>query len=138
MENLNRLRMEASQLEKRRESFRRELDGMIHKLKVLWEFLDVSQGEREKFKAIAENYTQKSVDTVAAELKRCKAKKQENIKSFIEKLRARLVAQWDKIHKSQEERDRFEFFRSQTYTEDLYQLHELELQECERFYEDNR
>lgn len=138
VENLNRLRAEVSQLEKQREPYYRKLIDMISKLKVMWVILDVPQDTRERWLAIATKCKQSSVEAVEAELKRCEAKKAENMKTFIQKLRDMLTAQWDKIHKSQEERNRFELFRSQMYTEDLYQMHELELKKCERFYEDNR
>lgn len=139
-EHLNRLRNEVAQLEKQRETHRRDLEGMMEKLLVLWDYLGdlVTAANRTQIRDAAQECKQSSVDAVSSELKRCKKLKQDNIKKFIDEIRVKLVAQWDKIHKSQIERDRFVYFYSQTYTEDLFELHKMELDESERFYEENR
>lgn len=111
---------------------------MLQKLEILWDCLDTPTSIRSKYRAIAKQCKISSVTELNRELKLCKVAKQENLKLFIDKLRSKLVEQWDKIYKSQEERDSFEFFRSDTYTEDLLQLHEMELEECTRFYNQNK
>lgn len=136
--NLEYLNEELSILQKRRETIQRECNEMLDKLEILWECLDVPQPSRNKFRHMGEVARQTSLDLIAGELKRCKIIKQENVKLFVEKLREQLVEWWDKIKKSDAERARFTYFNSQVYTEDLLDLHEMELADTKKFYEENR
>lgn len=111
---------------------------MLDKLELLWDCLDVSSSMRSRYRYLATIYKQSSLDEIENELKRCKAMKRENIKLFVDKLRVQIVDVWDKIHRSENERNKFTYFKSEVYTEDLLDLHEMELQECKAFYETNR
>lgn len=87
---------------------------------------------------MAETVSQSSLEHITTELKRCKAIKQENVKMFVDKLRSQIVDWWDKLQKSESERNRFTYFHSQVYNEDLLELHEMELMDMKNFYEENR
>lgn len=110
---------------------------MIGKLEPLWKCLGMPE-QITKFRNLATIYKQSSLEEIENELKRCKALKQENIKLFVDKLRIQIVAAWDKIYRSESERNKFTYFQSDVYTEDLLELHEMELEECNNFYEANR
>lgn len=75
---------------------------------------------------------------LSIELQECKRLKAECDKYFIKRLRIQLIEQWDKMHKSQKDREKFEFLHSDMYTEYLLQLHEMELKDCTRFYDENK
>lgn len=138
MAHLNYLRDEFKSLRHERDSIKRECENMLNKLETLWDCLDVSSPMRSKFRNLATIYKQSSLEDIKQEFKRCKMLKQENVKLFVERLRVQIVAAWDKIHRSESERNKFTYFQSEVYTEDLLELHEMELQECKNFYETNR
>ena len=54
--------------------------------------------------------------------------KTERIGQFIHATRMELVDYWDKCHYSQEERDKFDPFYADEFTEELLQKHEAEVQ----------
>lgn len=136
--NIEFLASKRDQLKREKENIKNDCEQMLQKLEVLWDCLDAPSSSRAMYRGYAAECTVKSVKQLNGQLRVCKAMKQENMKLFIEKLRAKLVEQWDKVYKSQEERDRLEIMRNDTYNEDLLQLHELELEECIRFYNDNK
>lgn len=138
MANIRYLQNERDRYKKDKEKIKQECDQLLQKLEVLWDCLDAPVEVRSNIRKIAAELKLSSVSELNRELKICKVAKQENLKYFIEKLRIKLIEQWDKIYKSQEERDKFEFLRSDTYTDDLLQLHEMELDECTKFYNDNK
>lgn len=137
-ENIEFLESKRDQFRREKDNIKNECEQMLQKLEVLWDCLDAPSSSRAMYRGYAAECTVKSVKQLSGQLRVCKAMKQENMKLFIEKLRAKLVEQWDKIHKSQKERDRLEIMRNDTYNEDLLQLHELELEECIRFYNENK
>lgn len=138
MENVKTLQDERDRYQKEKEEIRRECEKLLQKLEILWDCLDAPLETRSKWRKTAAEFKVSSIAELNHELKICKSAKQENLKYLIEKLRIKLIEQWDKIYKSQKERNKFEFLRSDTYTEDLLQLHEMELEECTRFYNDNK
>lgn len=138
MENIKILQDERDRYQKEKEDIKRECEQLLQKLEVLWDCLDAPLEVRSNYRKIAAEFKVLSINALNHELKVCKSAKQGNLKYLIEKLRIKLIEQWDKIYKSQEERKNFEFLRSETYTEDLLQLHEMELEECIRFYNDNK
>lgn len=138
MANLKSLREELKSWRQQRDSIKHDCKHMLDKLESLWDCLEVASPMRSKYRNLASVYRQSSLDEIGNELKRCKNLKQENIKLFVDKLRLQIVAAWDKIHRSEAERNKFTYFASEVYTEDLLELHEMELQECKHFYETNR
>lgn len=135
---MNLLHEQLSDLQHKREEIKRESNQMIEKLDLLWDFLEVPAAVRTNFRNMAETCKPSSVELIKDELKRCKQIRQENIKLFVDKLRIQIIAQWDKVYKSEEERKRFKYMECSVYTDDLLDLHELELNNCKQYYEDNR
>lgn len=129
---------ELTVLQKRRDSILNDCKQRLSKLELLWDCLEVPMASRVKFRNMAERVSQSSLEQITAELKRCKTLKQENIKLFVDKLRIQITEWWDKVQRSEAERARFTYFNSQMYTEDLLELHEMELMTLKNFYEENR
>lgn len=139
LHNIARLKSEVAHLEKQRESIKIECEHLIDKLELLWECLDALTSARTFYRDMAMKYTQESLEQITEEFKRCKKLKQEHIKEVIFKMREKIVHQWNKIYKSESERQQFnEYFESTLYNDDLLKLHEMEYEECKRFYEDNK
>lgn len=126
------------QYEKERNDLKQQCHQMLDKLEGLWDCLDAPADTRSYYRNVAADGKKSSKNELENELKICKSLRQKHIKKFIEKTRIQLNEVWDKIYKSPEERGRFEFLHSDTYTEDLLTLHEMELEECTRFYNDNK
>jgi protein regulator of cytokinesis 1 len=63
--------------------------------------------------------------------------KSERIGHFVASTRIELQEFWDKCYYSREERDKFEPFYSQDYTEDLLDKHEAEVEAIKTYYLDN-
>lgn len=72
------------------------------------------------------------------ELKRCEALKRANIEKFVLQLRQELLSWWDRCYYSQEQKDAFSAFRYTDFSEDVLDLHELEVNKLRTFYEKNR
>uniref|UniRef100_A0A1A9X4E5 Protein regulator of cytokinesis 1 n=1 Tax=Glossina brevipalpis TaxID=37001 RepID=A0A1A9X4E5_9MUSC len=113
------------------------IDDMREKLETLWNYLNTSLNTRIKFRLYTE-YNRSTYDALYNELQRCEAVKRENINIYLRQLRAEIHKWWDKTLKSEKQRNRFLNFRSSCYTDDLLQLHELELEDLKFFYESNR
>jgi protein regulator of cytokinesis 1 len=71
------------------------------------------------------------------ELKRCEELKRQNIKCFVEEIRKELNQWWDKCLISEEQRLQFRPYSSECFTEDLLELHELEVQKFRSYFEQN-
>jgi len=72
------------------------------------------------------------------ELKRCEALKAANIAVFVQGLRAELEDWWNKCFYSTEQRQQFAAYFSEDFTEDLLDIHEVEVNNLRQFYEENR
>lgn len=132
------LREQLNELRRKHEEIKRECNQMIEKLDLLWDFLEVPPAVRTKFRGFGEMCKPSSVELIKDELNRCKQIKQENIKLFVDKMRVQIIAQWDIIYKSEADRKKFKYMESSLYTDDLLDLHELELNNCKQYYEENR
>lgn len=139
MENIERLKSEVAYYEKQRESIKLECDHLIDKLELLWDVLDCPPSISEHYRNIGRKYTQKSIEILKEEFKNCKESRQQNIKKIILNMRERIVHQWDIIYRSERDRQKFqEYFESTLYNDDLMTLHEMEYEECKRFYDENK
>lgn len=125
-------------LKKKRNELKTECEQLLEKLDVLWEGLGCPNYFREKYSNIAKQFTQSAVDLLTEEFKRCKAVRQQKMKEYVEKIRVQIVNMWDKCYKSQQERDQFRMMNSDAYNDDLLTLHEIELEECKRFFNENK
>lgn len=81
---------------------------------------------------------QATYDKLKQELSRCEGEKRRHIKVFVDRIRQEILAMWNQLLKSDEEREQFGAFTSECFNEDLLQLHELELESLKDAYEENR
>ncbi|CAG9771733.1 unnamed protein product [Ceutorhynchus assimilis] len=75
--------------------------------------------------------------SVKIDVKRCEELRKANIKKFVDKLRDQLQTIWTTGHCSDADKKTFRYFYDDFYTEDLLDLHELEIQKWKKYYEDN-
>lgn len=80
---------------------------------------------------------QTTFDKYFQEIERCETEKRQNIKLFIDKVRAEIINWWEKTAKSDTEKSRFTNFTSDCYTEELLILHEMELDDLKQYYSEN-
>jgi protein regulator of cytokinesis 1 len=113
-----------------------QIEDMRKRLTQLWKYLDVPESHQKKFDAFTD-ITQTTYDELHFEVKRCEQIKKENIRVFIEKVRLEIEHYWNLCLKSDTERARFRSFTSNTYNEDVLELHEDELRDLKMFYENN-
>ncbi|GJQ79822.1 hypothetical protein Trydic_g23287 [Trypoxylus dichotomus] len=104
----------------------------------LWEKLDEDLKVKNEF---LEKHVGNSLATLEAfrqEVKRCEHLKKANIEKFIKTMRQELMSYWDKCHFSAAERESFEYFNDNLYTEDLLMFHEIEVDKMKKYYETNK
>lgn len=104
----------------------------------LWERLHISGVHREAFLNAHPGYSIPTINALKKELKRCEALKRANIEKFVLELREEVLSWWDRCHFSQNERDKFSAFRYAEFTEDVLELHEMEVVKLRNYYEGHR
>lgn len=135
--NMTKLRDFRDQLKAKVEETKERVEKMKEDLLVLWKYLD----EPETYNSFLEKYPgycAATVNALNAEIKRCKEKKKENICKYVMQLRFELVNLWDLCKYCEAERNSFAAFHSNTFTENLLTLHEIEVEKMQKFYNDNR
>uniref|UniRef100_T1GEK7 Protein regulator of cytokinesis 1 n=1 Tax=Megaselia scalaris TaxID=36166 RepID=T1GEK7_MEGSC len=118
------------------EEMRQSIDRMREKLYALWNRLEVDAETRNRFSKYYD-YTQTTYIRLYEELERCENLKRQNIRRFVDQIREEIVVWWDKTLKSDRERSRFTNFTSDCYTDDLLALHEMELEDLKKHYNEN-
>lgn len=71
------------------------------------------------------------------EVERCETLKKENIKQFIEKLRAELTDLWDRCHFGERQRRQCHVYYNNECNEDIMDLLDIEVDNAKKFYNDN-
>lgn len=71
------------------------------------------------------------------EVERCETLKKENIKQFIEKLRAELTDLWDRCHFGERQRKQCHVYYNNECNEDIMDLLDIEVDNAKKFYNDN-
>ncbi|XP_011877300.1 PREDICTED: protein regulator of cytokinesis 1-like isoform X2 [Vollenhovia emeryi] len=114
------------------------VERMKEDLMALWKYLDEPVDVCQSFLEKHSGYSTSTVSAFSAEIKRCKEKRKENISKYVKQVRYELLDLWDQCKYCEEERTTFAPFYSNTFTEDLLTLHELEVERLRKFYNDNR
>ncbi|XP_063216139.1 protein regulator of cytokinesis 1-like isoform X1 [Bacillus rossius redtenbacheri] len=107
------------------------------KLTELWDRLSQGIEYREKFLSSVRGCGMSTVDKLKSELTRLEEIKRQNIKKFVEYARRDLEEWWQKCHLSEQQKLSFIPYHSDCYTEDLLELHELEVQKLKYFHQSN-
>ncbi|XP_044260499.1 protein regulator of cytokinesis 1-like [Tribolium madens] len=125
------------QLVTRLSSVKEEIGELRSKIDDLWKKLEIDMVERDIFLQNNTGHSLKTLDALKIELNRLEEMKKANLRNFIEKQRAELVELWDKCHCTQEQRDVFTFYHSECFNEDLFELHDREIEKWKRYYEEH-
>ncbi|KAH8255558.1 hypothetical protein KR038_006070, partial [Drosophila bunnanda] len=115
-----------------------QIDTMRQKIEVLWTRLPDTDESAKRRVRDAKAYTQGTFDVLLKELLRCQAIRSKNMRTYIEQLRAEIKVWWDLTLKSPEERRLFTAYFADSDSEDILELHELELDGLKDFYKSNK
>ncbi|XP_060519732.1 protein regulator of cytokinesis 1-like isoform X2 [Cylas formicarius] len=137
-ENMQNLEYFHNSLKELLKSTDEEVAHLRLRIEELWRMLEIDMIDQDEFRT---HYTGRSLDTLKAlrlEVKRCEELRKANLKVFVDKLRDDLKEIWEKCHCSSEERGNFHYLNSDCYTEDLLELHDLEICKWRSYYEENK
>lgn len=134
--NMASLKDLEEKLEAQLRSAKEEVEDKKRQLLSLWETLDEPNDFCEGFFKNYPRYGQATVKAINAEIARCKER--ERIAECVKKVREELVNLWDLCKYGESQRKAFIAFYSRTYTENLLQLHELEVEKVGKYYQTNK
>ncbi|XP_008195217.1 protein regulator of cytokinesis 1 isoform X1 [Tribolium castaneum] len=134
---MEQLRQFHDQLVKRLADVTEEVEELRSRIDDLWKKLEVDLVERDDFRARHVGHSLKTLEALKDELNRLKAMKKAKLPSFILKQRDELEEWWEKCHCTQTQRDDFTFYYSDCFTEDLFDIHEREIQKWKNYYDGN-
>ncbi|XP_017037280.1 protein regulator of cytokinesis 1-like [Drosophila kikkawai] len=137
-EVLTQLRLMQKEYAHQVEELHEHIDTMRKKIEVLWTRLPETEDFFKRRVREAMAYTQGTYDVLLEELQRCQAIRTGNLKTYIGRLRAEIKVWWDLTLKSPEERKLFTSYFTDTESEDILELHEMELDGLKDFYSRNK
>ncbi|XP_017002312.3 protein regulator of cytokinesis 1 [Drosophila takahashii] len=137
-ESFKRLLLMQKSLAEQVKELRQRIDEMRGKIELLWQRLKLQDEYAMRRVRESTAYDQRTFDILREELQRCQALRRQNLKTFIEQLRLEIQEYWDLTLKSQQERRRFTGYFCDYHSEELLELHEMELEQLKNFYNSNR
>ncbi|XP_016923156.2 protein regulator of cytokinesis 1 [Drosophila suzukii] len=114
------------------------IDEMRAKIELLWQRLKLTDEYAMGRVRKSTSYDQRTFDILREELERCQALRRQNLKTFIEQLRVEIHEWWNFTLKSPQERRRFTGYYCDNPSEEVLELHEMELDHLKEFYNSNR
>ncbi|XP_066156352.1 protein regulator of cytokinesis 1-like isoform X1 [Euwallacea fornicatus] len=135
--NMEKLELFSKQMMEIKKSTEEQISQFRARIEELWKMLEVDLRDQDEFRSRCSGSSLQTLEVLRQEVKRCEKIKKANIEQFVVKLRDQLQNIWRKCHCSQEEQNSFQYFEDDCYTEDLMDLHELEIEKWERYYEQN-
>ncbi|PSN56226.1 hypothetical protein C0J52_00398 [Blattella germanica] len=136
-ENMAMLRKLHQRLQAQLEDATAEAAELREKLSGLWERLHEDFAVRDSFLKANKGHSTSTINALKKELRRCEELKRQNIQKFVQEIRRELVHWWDRCFVHCDERALFLPYSSECYTEDLLDLHELEVRKYRDFYQEN-
>ncbi|OAD56378.1 Protein regulator of cytokinesis 1 [Eufriesea mexicana] len=136
--NMTKLRELRDKLKNEVDTAKEHVEDIKQELIALWKYLDEPEHICQSFINSYVGYSMATINALTIELERCKEKRKQNISKYVSQVRSELVKLWDLCKFSEQQRRQFIHFNSQTYTEDLLTLHELEVKRIQEFYETNK
>ncbi|GCC33812.1 protein regulator of cytokinesis 1b isoform X2 [Chiloscyllium punctatum] len=134
-ENIIGLKTLLQQLEVKRSQNESKCSELRNKIINLWDWLQISQEERDTFSANMVGSRAKTMQALQTELERLEVLKQQNMKNVIESVRRELATHWEKCFFSSAQQQEFAPYYDEDYTEELLQLHNLELNRLKDYYQ---
>ncbi|RZC35345.1 regulator of cytokinesis 1, partial [Asbolus verrucosus] len=136
--DMEQLQLYHDRLVKQSESVKEEISELRAKVDGLWDKLETDIGERDVFRQNNTGNSLNALNALKQEVERLEEMKKANIKVFINKQRQELSEIWEKCHCTEEDTNMFTFYYSECYSEDLFELHEREIQKWKAYYEENK
>ncbi|XP_020278344.1 protein regulator of cytokinesis 1-like [Pseudomyrmex gracilis] len=136
--NMTKLIELKNELEAEVEERKHRVEKMKKDLLMMWKYIDEPADVCETFLQSCSGYSTGTINALNAEIKRCKEKQKENIFKYVTTIRYEIMHLWDLCRYSETEKSTFAPFHSNTFTEDLVTLHELEVERLRKFYDGNR
>ncbi|KAK9305352.1 hypothetical protein QLX08_003606 [Tetragonisca angustula] len=136
--NMIKLRDLRDELKRKVDTAKEHVENLKQDLITLWKYLDEPEHICQSFLNSYVGYSAATINALTIELERCKDKRKQNIAKYVSEVRSQLIMLWDLCKFSEQERKKFIHFTSNTYTEDLLTLHELEVKRVQEFYDSNK
>ncbi|XP_067829587.1 protein regulator of cytokinesis 1b isoform X5 [Heptranchias perlo] len=134
-ENILGLKTLLQQLEMKRAQNEVKCSEMKNQIINLWDWLQISHEERDAFAVHMVGSRAKTRQALQTELERLEVLKLQNMKNVIETIRQELASYWEKCFFSPEQCQVFAPYYNEDYTEDVLQLHNLELDRLKLYYQ---
>ena len=127
-----------NRLVKQLTNVKEEIAELRNKVDDLWNKLETDIAERDAFRQRNTGNSLETLNALKAEVKKLEEMKKANIKVFIMKQRQELADWWEKCHCTENEKSEFTFYYSECYNEDLFELHEREIEKWKAYFEENK
>uniref|UniRef100_A0A4W3IGC9 Protein regulator of cytokinesis 1b n=2 Tax=Callorhinchus milii TaxID=7868 RepID=A0A4W3IGC9_CALMI len=134
-ENILGLNTLLQQLEIRRAQNEAKSSELRDQIVNLWNRLQFSQEERDVFAVHMTGSRATTMRALQTELVRLEELKLQNMKNVIEAIRQEMTFYWEKCFLSTEQRQAFAPYYDEDCSEDLLQLHELEINRLKKYYQ---
>ncbi|XP_067007913.2 protein regulator of cytokinesis 1 [Anabrus simplex] len=136
-DNMSRLKDLHISYEHRLEETKALSDELREKLSSLWERLHEGLDYRDQFLQSCPGYTSNSIKALKREIQRCEEKKRLNIKQFVLQIREELSDWWERCCIGQQEREAFQPYYTDRFTEDILEQHEAEVEKMRHYFNTN-
>ncbi|XP_077173704.1 protein regulator of cytokinesis 1 isoform X2 [Paroedura picta] len=134
-ENIAALKELLQQLEIKRAQKEALCEELRSKILVLWDRLRVPAEERESFVTCMAGSRSRTLEALQLELNRLETLKLQNIRNMVEAIRVELVDFWDKCFYGKEQREAFQPYYQDDFTEELLQQHEEEIARIKLYFQ---
>ncbi|KAG7212987.1 hypothetical protein KM043_002327 [Ampulex compressa] len=136
--NMTKLREFRDRLLQQVEEAKEQVAEMRENLIILWNHLEEPEHIRQTFLDSHSGISSTTITAMRAEIMRCNEKRKENIAKYIAKIRNELLDLWSLCKCKELKLKEFTAYHSDTFNEDLFALHELEVERVRKYYNDNK
>ena len=119
------------------DDIKKNITNLRKKVKSLWDLLDEDLVVRDEFFKKTTKNNKNTLRALQQEVTRIEHLKKAHIEVFVTRLRNKLASLWDKCHYTEEQRNDFEYFTSDTCNQDLLDIYEFEIKRVAEYYENN-
>lgn len=133
--NMNKLQDLKENIEREYSQKQDYRTSLIEKLTKLWDRIKTEQSDRDAFLAKWDSVEKSHFKAINEEIVRCEEIKLANIKPLVEQLRVEIKMYWDLLTYTDEQRNEFKAYTTDHFTEDVLDLHELEVERLQQYYE---
>ncbi|XP_031419902.1 protein regulator of cytokinesis 1-like isoform X1 [Clupea harengus] len=137
-DNISALQLLLSQLEKRKIENEALCASYRTRIQELWDRLQVPAEERESFSEHMTASRKKNREALSTEVQRLEELKIQNMQNVVESLREEMAQYWTMCFYSPEQREAFTPYYSEDFTEELLNMHEVEMESLKKYHEDHK